>query len=172
MVLLVIDVQKMIVTDKLYKYEEFINNIKILLSLARKNNIEVIYIRHDDGIEITKGNINYEIYEEFLPMINDKIFDKNVNSAFKDTKLMKYLETKKEKVVMVVGLLTDYCMDATIKSGFEHGLNMIVPANCNTTVDNEYMVAEQSYKYYNEKIWNKRYASCLSLKESMKQLEI
>ena len=51
---------------------------------------------------------------------------------------------------MIAGLQTDYCIDATIKAGFEHGLNMIVPAHANTTFSNAFMTGEASYRYYNE----------------------
>ena len=61
---------------------------------------------------------------------------------------------------------TDYCIDATIKAGFEHGFKMIVPANTNSTFDNKYMSAEQIYSYYNEFMWNRRYAECISFEEA------
>lgn len=64
------------------------------------------------------------------------IFDKNVNSAFKSTGLLEYLKQKEETEIIVVGLQTDYCIDATIKAGFEHGFKMIVPAGTNSTFDN------------------------------------
>ena len=41
--------------------------------------------------------------------------------------------------VIIVGLQTDYCIDATIKCSFEHGFNMIILAYTNTTVDNEFI---------------------------------
>lgn len=66
---------------------------------------------------------------------------------------------------------TDYCIDATIKSGFEHDFKMIVPANANSTVDNQYMTAEQSYYYYNEFMWNKRYAECISFEETLELMK-
>lgn len=47
---------------------------------------------------------------------------------------------------------------------------MIVPNNCNTTVDNQYMSAEKSYQYYNEFMWNGRYAECISMDETMKRM--
>ena len=56
--------------------------------------------------------------------------------------------------------------------GFEHGFHSIVPANANTTVDNEFMTAEQSYKYHNEFMWNGRYAECISMKETIKRMRI
>ncbi|MFL8674984.1 cysteine hydrolase family protein [Clostridioides sp. GD02404] len=173
MILLVVDTQKLITNEKLYNFNEFVANIENLIDIARKNNIEVIYVRHDDGTEneLTKGKDGFEIYEKFKPYNKEKIFDKKVNSAFKETGLLEYLTNKGEKDIIVVGLQTDYCIDATIKCGFEHGFNMIVPAYSNTTVDNLFMSAEQSYKYYNEFIWNGRYAECISLDETLKRMK-
>ena len=166
MVLLVVDAQDMIVTNELFQYETFVNNMKQLIRLARTKGIEIIYVRHDDGFELTKGIKGFEIFEQFAPMNEEKIFDKHVNSAFKDTGLLEYLHSKNENTIMITGLQTDYCIDATIKCGFEHGFEIVVPAYCNTTVDNEYMTAEQSYKYYNENMWNSRYSRCVSFNQA------
>lgn len=173
MVLLVIDTQKLITNDKLYEFYTFVSNVKRLINNARENNIEVIYVRHDDGegSELTKGTEGFEIFEEFKPINEEKIFDKNVNSAFKGTGLLEYLRYKNEKEVIIVGLQTDYCIDATIKCGFEHGFHIIVPTYANTTVNNMFMSAEQSYKYYNEFMWNKRYAECISIEETIKRMK-
>lgn len=173
MVLLVIDTQKLITNEKLYNFNKFVLNIEKLIGTARKNNIEVIYVRHDDGpeYELTKGNSGFEIYEKFKPRNEEKIFDKKVNSAFKETGLLEYLAGKGERDIIIVGLQTDYCIDASIKCGFEHGFNIIVPAYANTTVDNSFMSAEQSYKYHNEFIWDGRYAECISLDETLERIK-
>jgi len=169
MVLLVVDTQKLITNSKLYKFELFKYQVKKLICMARSNNIEVVFIRHDDGVgnDLSKGKEGFEIYEEFQPFNDEMVFDKGVNSAFKNTGLLEYLRKKKENTIIVVGLQTDYCMDATIKAGFEHGFRMIVPANTNSTFDNSFMSAEQTYKYYNEFIWNKRYAECISFDKAL-----
>lgn len=173
MILLVIDTQKLITNEKLYKFDMFVSNVKKIIHTARENNIEVVYIRHDDGPgnELTKGTDGFEIYETFQPINEEKIFDKEVNSAFKGTGLLDYLRAKGEKDLIIVGLQTDYCIDATIKCGFEHGFNIIVPANTNTTVDNDFMPASQSYKYYNEFMWNGRYAECIPFDETLKRMK-
>ena len=44
-------------------------------------------------------------------------------------------------------------MDATIKSGFEKGFNILVPSYTNSTYDNPYFDKETAYKYYNEFMW-------------------
>ena len=169
MVLLVVDTQKLITNEELYNFNEFVSNVEKIIGIARQNNIEVIYVRHDDGPEneLTKGTTGFEIYERFEPSKEEKIFDKQVNSAFKDTGLLEYLRSKDEKDIIIVGLQTDYCIDATIKCGFEHGFHIIVPSNANTTVDNSFMLGEQTYKYYNEFMWNGRYAECISFDETL-----
>lgn len=158
----------------LYKFDTFVSNVKEIIKKARKSNIEVIYVRHDDGIEseLTKGTEGFEIYEEFKPVKGERIYDKKFNSAFKGTGLLEYLKTKGEKEIIIVGLQTDYCIDATIKCGFEHGFHIIVPAHANTTIDNEFMLAEENYKYHNEFIWNKRYAECILLDETIRKMSI
>ena len=169
MVLLVVDTQNLIMNNDLYEFQTLVYRIKTLIKEARNNNIEVIYVRHDDGVKqkLTKGALGYEIYEEFQPMPNERVFDKNVNSAFRDTGLLEYLHEKDEDTIIIVGLQTDYCIDATVKCGFEHGLKMIVPANTNSTFDNAYMTAEKSYRYYNEFMWNGRYAECISFEKTL-----
>ena len=59
MVLLVVDTQKLITTTDLYNFNAFENAVKTLIVAARENNVEVIYVRHDDGVgaELTKGNV-------------------------------------------------------------------------------------------------------------------
>ena len=158
MILLVVDTQNLIMNDDLYQFQTFVYRIKTLIKEARNNDIEVIYVRHDDGVgqKLTKGTLGYEIYEEFQPMPNDRVFDKNVNSAFRDTGLLDYLREKGKDIVIIVGLQTDYCIDATVKCGFEHGLKMIVPANTNSTIDNKYMTAEDTINFF-ENIWNNRF---------------
>ena len=69
MVLLVVDTQQMITNNKLYNFEVFEERVKCLIEVARINNVEVIYVRHDDGpdCELTKGKEGFEIYDGFAP---------------------------------------------------------------------------------------------------------
>lgn len=172
MVLLIVDTQKLITNNKLYMFDRFESNVKELIKTARESSVEVIFVRHDDGAdrELTKGTDGFEIYGGFKPQPGEKIFDKTVNSAFHRTGLLEYLRSIGGKEIMVAGLQTDYCIDATIKCGFEHGFKIIVPAYCNSTFDNEFMSAEKSYEYYNKFIWNDRYAECVSFDKALKML--
>ena len=174
MILLVVDTQKGCFNENLYLFETIKKNIKQLITLARENNVEVVYVQHDDGpgTDLDKSADNYEIYEEFAPRDGEKRFEKNVNSAFHPmTGLTEYLQSKGEKDIIAIGVSTDYCMDATVKSGFERGFNIIIPEYTNSTYDNPYFDKEAAYHYFNDFMWNKRYAKVISFEQATELLQ-
>lgn len=84
---------------------------------------------------------------------------------------MEYLEKSADKELMIVGLQTNFCIDASVKSAFERGYRVIIPEGTNSTFDNDYMDAETTYKYYNEMMWPKRFAERISLEDAIGMLE-
>lgn len=172
MIVLVIDIQKGITDERLYHYSEFINNTRKIIETARKNNVEVIYVQHDDGPEtgFSVGDENFEIAEQVIPAKGEKRYIKDINSCFGNKELVSYLEEKRENTLMIVGLQTNFCIDATIKSAFERGYRVIIPEGTNSTFDNDYMDKETTYKYYNEMMWPKRFADCITMEDAVSLL--
>lgn len=165
--LLVVDVQTLLVEGHPYNEQKVIENIQTLISAARAKDIEVVYVRHDDGVgeELEYGTDAWQIYHKIAPVHDEKIFDKHYNSAFLKTGLKDYLDSKGIETLILVGMQTEYCIDATCKSAFEQGYHIIIPEESNTTYDNEYLSGEKLYHYYNYKIWNKRFAKVQSINE-------
>lgn len=95
-----------------------------------------------------------------------------MNSCFGNKELVSYLDEKKEDTLMIVGLQTSFCIDATIKSAFERGYKVIVPNGTNSTFDNDYMDKEVTYKYYNEMMWSDRFADCISVEKAMEKIRL
>ncbi len=173
MVLLVIDVQKGITDERLYAFDAFRNNVKKLIDTARMTDVEVIFVRHDDGAGsgFSIGDEDFEIYGEIAPRDGEKIFDKKVNSALNaNVGLLEYLRNKHVETLIVTGLQTDYCIDATVKSAFENGFEVLIPAGCNSTRDNDYMDAKTTYEFYNCSMWPGRYAECISVEEAVSRM--
>lgn len=44
---------------------------------------------------------------------------------------------------------------------------MIVPEYTNSTFDHAFMAAEQTYRYYNESMWKRRYAEYVSFEKAL-----
>ena len=173
MILLVIDVQKALVVDELHECKSFLNKVKKLINVARKNSVEVIFVQHDagKGSGFSFGDEGFEIVEEVKPVEGEKIFVKTINTCFGNKDFSEYLKQRNEKELMVVGLQTDFCIDATIKSAFERGYKVYVPQGTNSTFDNDYMEAKKAIKYFNKWIWNGTFAECISIRKALEMLE-
>ena len=173
MKLLVIDVQKGITDEELYAYDSFIVNVQKLIETARMNGVEVIYVQHDDGpgSGFSVGDEAFEISELVAPKEGEKIFVKEINSCFGNKEFVAWLEGQGEKELMIIGLQTNFCIDASIKSAFERGYKVYVPEGANSTFDNDYMSGETTYRYYNEFIWPNRFVDCVDMEEAIALLE-
>lgn len=169
MIVLVIDIQKGITDERLYQFSEFIDNAKKIIEAARKYKIEVIYVQHDDGVGsgFSIGDNDFEIAEQVAPLADEKRFYKTMNSCFANKELAQYLQETKEDTLIIIGLQTNFCIDASVKSAFERGYKVIVPNGANSTFDNDYMDKETTYRYYNEMMWPERFAQCISVEETL-----
>jgi len=171
MILLVVDMQKGIVDKELYAFDSFMNKTVQLIDAARKNHVEVVYVQHDAGPDsgLSVGDSGFEIVDQVSPKPGEKVFVKTINSCFGNKKLKKYLKHQKDKRLMIIGLQTNYCIDATVKSAFERGYEVIIPEGANTTFDNDYMTGETTVRYYNEDVWEELVES-VTLEEAVDML--
>ena len=170
MILLVVDMQRALTEDEeLYDAEAFMDRNIRLIDAARKNNVEVIFVQHDagEGSGFSAGDEGYEIDPRVAPKEGEKVFVKTINSCFGNKEFKAYMEQQEDKRLMVIGLQTNYCIDATVKSAFERGFDVIVPEGTNSTFDNDYMTGETTYRYYNEEIWPDCFADCVTFDEAL-----
>ena len=169
--LLVVDVLTAIINEHPYREDELIANISDLIFLSRKSGVEVIYVRHDggNGDELEKNSEGWQIYNNIAPEKDEKIIDKVRSSAFRDTRLKEYLDGEKISTLVIVGLQTEYCIDATIKVAFEFGYRVFIPDESTSTFDNGKMSAADLCEHYN-KIWHNRFAQVISLDAAKKLL--
>ena len=173
MILLTVDIQKGITDSRLYAFDTFIDRVVRLIDAARRNHVEVIFFQHDDGpgTGFSVGDSDFEIAGQVAPEAGEKVFIKTINSGFGNKAFTEYMETQEDKRLMIIGLQTNYCIDATVKSAFERGYQVIIPAGANSTFDNEYMTGETTYRYYNENIWPGRFAECVAFDEAMDMIK-
>ena len=173
MILLVVDMQKALTEDEeLYDAEAFMDRNIRLIEAARKNNVEVIFVQHDagEGSGFSVGDEDFEIDPRVAPKDGEKVFVKTINSCFGNTDFKAYMEQQEDKRLMVIGLQTNYCIDATVKSAFERGFDVIVPEGTNSTFDNNYMTGETTVAYYNEDVWD-GVADLPAFDEAMEMIE-
>jgi nicotinamidase-related amidase len=170
--LLVVDIQIALMNEHPYNETTFIENTKQLIALFRKNNIPVIYVQHDGGAgdELERGLEGWKIYSEIAPLEGEVVVDKCYNSSFRQTTLKSELSKLQAQNIVLCGMQTEHCIDATCKAAFEHGYNVTIIKGTTTTFDNDFASGEKLSQYYEEKIWNNRYAKVIPMQEIVSQL--
>ena len=99
------------------------------------------------------------------------MFIKHHGSCFGNTDFTKYLEDAGEDTLIIMGLLTNFCVNTTVQSAFERGYKVIIPEGTNSTFDNDYMTGETAYRFFNEATWADYFAKCVSLEETIELLQ-
>lgn len=163
--LLIIDVQEGLMEDHPTQEKKFLKNIKELLTMSRIHGLEVIFVRHHDEDDLIMDTPRWEIYHEIASLRHELVMDKHKNSAFFETKLKLCLDNSNIHNLIIVGMQTEHCVDATCKSAFEKGYHVYIPKDCVTTFDNPHLSGEKCNQYYYEHIWKGRYATICSLEE-------
>lgn len=152
--LLVIDVQEALLDENPYHKEALIQNINTLIQLYRSKKSPIFFIRHDGGKgdTLAYGEEGWQLAKT-LDYKDEPILDKKYNSAFKDTNLESGLQAFKINHLVIVGMQTEYCVDATLKSAFEKGYQCDVIKGCTSTYDNSWLKADQLIDFYEQAIW-------------------
>lgn len=163
--LLVIDVQNALVDLKPLDFDHVLAHINLLIDAQRALGGIVVFVQHteDKGSDFEEQSKGWELYPAIKPLQNELVMKKRYNSAFKDTKLDEYLKDKGIDKLIIVGMQTEFCIDATIKSAFDLGYEIIIPEKTNTTFDNDLLTAKQIYVHHNYYIFNGNFGSVLSM---------
>ena len=119
---------------------------------------------------ISEGDQSWLIYHELSPRPQDKIFNKNFNSIFKKTDVKAYLDSKGIKSYTMVGMQAEFCIDTSLKIGFEYGFEQVLVRDAVTTFDNNHLKAQQIIDFYQDYIWNNRFAKVLDIEDVKKLL--
>ena len=172
MKLIVIDMQKALLDDELYNLNGLLDNVSKLIEAARANRVEVIYVQHDagEGSGFSVGDEAFEIADEVAPQAGEKVFVKRASSSFTNREFAAYLEKEEGDTLLIVGLQTNFCIDATVKSAFERGHDVFIPEGTNSTFDNPYMSGKTTYEYYMNEVWPDLFADCVTLDEALEMI--
>lgn len=151
-VLCIIDVQNAMVQkdNPVYRSNEVLHNIKQLIDKARIHSIPIIYVQHnEEGSEFQKGLESWEIVEMIKPNKNDFIVHKTFSDSFKDTNLKEILDHLNINELIVVGMQTDYCVNATSLRAIGLDYDVTIVSDAHSTFDDEVsaeLIIEEHHK--------------------------
>lgn len=153
--LMIIDMQRALVEQHPENEEVVVHHILTLLKTAREAALPVVYVAHDGGKdnELAFATNGWEFIDALKPQNGEPRFDKTVCNAFSVEELHAYLQQNSVTQLMIVGMRTEFCVDATVKGALELDYNVTIPEDCTTSFGNEYITGKQLCKFYEHVIW-------------------
>ena len=162
--LIVIDVQQALTKWHPDHEKELLTDIRRLLEACRHQGIPVLFIQHEeDEGEMKHGGDGWQIDEAVAPRAGEKIFGKKYSSAFRQTGLHEYLKSIGVQNLILCGMQTEYCVDATVKVAFELGYDVLIPDGGTSTFQNGPFTAADLVRFYQWRIWHQRFATVVPM---------
>ena len=94
----------------------------------RDKSIPVIHVRHlsvrPGSTFFLPGTRGAEIHEAVTPLAGERVIEKNFPNSFRGTKLEQTLKESGVKNLVVAGMMTHMCVDATVRHAADLGYNI------------------------------------------------
>lgn len=149
--LVIIDFQRTIADGTpAYRLEECRDLLAKAAAHARASGAPVIFIQHEGEGEWEKGSPGWQFFDELAPQPGDRVVAKQSCDGFRQTELAKTLAEVGADGIVVGGYATDYCVDATVKSGAAQiGVRTTVLKDAHTCPDRAHLPAASIVQHHN-----------------------
>ena len=180
--LLLVDIQKAFLDDDYPGYKR--NNPdaelicgKILLKWREKN-FPIIHVRHSSTnlySKLHESNPGFEFNDHVMPLDDEIVLTKNVNSAFIGTGLKSILDKSKTETIIIVGMTTNHCISTTTRMSGNLGYDTYLVSDstaCYNTkaVNGEIIDCEVIYETSLASI-NEEFATVINSKELLNLID-
>ena len=126
--LLVIDIQKGLFNKStpIYKADQFLRNVNLLIKKARENDMPIVYIQHSNPKGLVYGSNDWRLHPDLHPSKNDDLIHKLQGNAFEGTPLHQLLQSKNVNQLVICGLVTHGCVKSTTIGALDLGYKVIL----------------------------------------------
>lgn len=147
--LLIIDMQNALVSGA-HREREVLRNIGAIAARARSAGTPIVYVQHDHATfrPLMKGQPGWRIHPDLAPHAEDIVIEKEASDAFAGTPLEALLRELNVETVMIAGMQTEFCVDATARSALSRDFDVVLLSDCHTTGDAA-LSAEEIIKHHN-----------------------
>ena len=121
--------------------EKASENAKQILEQFRADSLPIVHIQHIAArptatffLPETKGA---EIHENVKPLGQEKVIVKHFPNSFRETELLGYLKNENITDLVICGMMTHMCIDATTRAAKDFGFNIILIGDACATKDQE-----------------------------------
>ena len=107
------------------------------LNFFRERKLPVIHVRHlstrPGATFFLPGTKGAEIHSSVLPQREESVIEKNFPNSFRGTALQKRLEELNVKHLVVAGMMTHMCVDASVRHAADAGYKVTLLADACAT---------------------------------------
>lgn len=143
-----------------------------LLQLFRKKNEPIFHIQHvaikNDATFFLPNTEGVHIHESVRPLKEESVILKHYPNSFRETDLLKQLQRLAIEHVVICGMMTHMCIDATVRAAFDFSLQCTVIHDACATKDLSFKNATIPAVYIHNTILaslNGVYANVMSTEE-------
>ncbi|RON57636.1 cysteine hydrolase family protein [Pseudomonas frederiksbergensis] len=150
--LLIIDVQHALCTGEYecFDIKRVIENINSLSAKAREANLPVVLIQHEEkGDLLQHGSKGWQLAASLETSPQDLRVRKTTRDSFYQTHLQALLQDQGTDRLIICGLQTDYCVNATVRQALNLGYDVVLAADAHSTVDNGNVAAQDIIAEHN-----------------------
>lgn len=105
-------------------------NAKLVLSKFRNENLPVVHVQHlsvaPDSTFFLPETEGQEIHQNVKPAAGEKVITKYYPNSFRETELLNYLQSKNITELVILGMMTHMCVDATVRAAKDLGFECTV----------------------------------------------
>ena len=106
------------------------DNAARVLQYFRENDLPVIHIQHlatrPDATFFLPGTKGADIHQSVYPLETEKLIVKHFPNSFRETELLQYLRANYISELVVAGMMTHMCVDATVRAAKDYGYVLTV----------------------------------------------
>ena len=134
--LLVIDAQVGLL-DGAYRAEEVVAALAEALGRARAAGAPIVFLRHNHAsyAPLMRGARTWDIHPRLAPRAAETVIDKTASDGFWETNLQEVLDERGVDRLVVGGLQTEFCVDATCRAAVSRGFDVTLILDGHTTGD-------------------------------------
>ena len=116
-------------------------NARLILDKFRADSLPIIHIQHIATIPTAKfflpNTKGAEIHDIVKPLGREKVIIKHYPNSFRETELLDYLASKNITDLVICGMMTHMCVDATSRAAKDFGFRIVLIGDACATKDQE-----------------------------------
>ena len=152
--LLIIDAQVNMFAEgsSVFEGEKVLHIISQLIAQARSAHLPIVYVQNNgrDGDPDIPGTPGWQIHHAFTPVAGDIVIQKHTPDSFHETNLQSELEAHHIHQLIIAGLQTDFCVNATCRQAHALGYDVTLVKDAHSTYDGGGLTAAQIIAKHND----------------------